>query len=444
MHLDFGAAALREHGADGAGCELRRIAIAAEMTEHHALDFSGKKLLDHGRGRRVRKMAVARLDPLLHRPGAMRIVLQKFLVMVRFDHEGMHVAQALDHHLGGVTEIGDEPKRARTGMKGVSDRIDRIVRDRKGLDMNIADGEIRSRSKQPPVPVTGQGAAADRFGRERVAVDRDLKFAAEHFETTNVIAVLVGQEHAIELSRRDSTLFQAQDELARAQSAVDQEPAMTGRDERAVAGAAAAEHGQREHERLVADALEFLNRIGFRCTKNREARFDLALGRAALHHHRMKPIFLSILLGAIALIQPAMLRADEVSHRKAAESLLSQMNMDAVLSQTIDQTLQMQIKANPAIAPYEQEMKNFLKKYMSWAGLQQDMVKLYADAFTESELNELSKFYQTPVGKKTLQQMPVLMSKGAEIGQRRVQEHLPELQNTIAEKEKAKGGAKKP
>jgi uncharacterized protein len=158
----------------------------------------------------------------------------------------------------------------------------------------------------------------------------------------------------------------------------------------------------------------------------------------------MKPFFLSLLLGAVVLFQPAIIRADEASHRKAAESLLSQMNMDAVLSQTIDQTLQMQIKANPAIAPYEQEMKTFLKKYMSWAGLEGDMIKLYMDAFTESELNELNKFYQTPVGKKTLQQMPVLMAKGAEIGQRRVQEHLPELQATIAEKEKAKGGAKKP
>lgn len=155
-------------------------------------------------------------------------------------------------------------------------------------------------------------------------------------------------------------------------------------------------------------------------------------------------LFLSLLLGAVVLFQPAIIRGDEASHRKAAESLLSQMNMDAVLSQTIDQTLQMQIKANPAIAPYEQEMKNFLKKYMSWAGLEGDMLKLYMDAFSESELNELNKFYQTPVGKKTLQQMPVLMAKGAEIGQRRVQEHLPELQATIAEKEKAKGGAKKP
>ena len=152
----------------------------------------------------------------------------------------------------------------------------------------------------------------------------------------------------------------------------------------------------------------------------------------------MKALFLSILIGAIALVQPAIMRADEASHRKAAESLLSLMDMDTVMSQSIDQMLQIQIKQNPAIAPYEQEMKNFLKKYMSWAGLKDDMVKIYTDEFTESELGELNKFYQTPLGKKTLQKMPVLLAKGAELGQRRVQEHLPELQTAIAAKEKSK------
>jgi hypothetical protein len=104
----------------------------------------------------------------------------------------------------------------------------------------------------------------------------------------------------------------------------------------------------------------------------------------------------------------------------------------------IDQMLAMQIKQNPAIAPYETEMKSFLKKYMSWAGLKDDMIKIYADEFTEAELGELSAFYQTPLGKKTLQKMPTLMAKGAELGQRRVQEHLPELTAAISEKEKSK------
>ena len=152
----------------------------------------------------------------------------------------------------------------------------------------------------------------------------------------------------------------------------------------------------------------------------------------------MKLFFLTILIGAVALFQPAVTRADEASHRKAAESLLSMMNMDAVMGAAIDQMLTMQIKQNPAIAPYETEMKNFLKKYMSWAGLKDDMIKIYADEFTEAELGELSAFYQTPLGKKTLQKMPTLMAKGAELGQRRVQEHLPELTAAISEKEKSK------
>jgi hypothetical protein len=84
-----------------------------------------------------------------------------------------------------------------------------------------------------------------------------MKFPAEDFEPADVIAVLVGKEHAIELPRRDSALLEPDHDLPRAQSAVHENPAMIGRDQRAVARAAAAEHGQSEHARLVADAGAF-------------------------------------------------------------------------------------------------------------------------------------------------------------------------------------------
>ena len=64
-----------------------------------------------------------------------------------------------------------------------------------------------------------------------------------------MIAMLVSEEDAIELARGDPALREPKHELARAQPAIDQEPAMIGRDERAISGAAAAEHGQREHDR---------------------------------------------------------------------------------------------------------------------------------------------------------------------------------------------------
>ena len=150
----------------------------------------------------------------------------------------------------------------------------------------------------------------------------------------------------------------------------------------------------------------------------------------------MKPIVLSILIGAVAFFQPATTRADEASHRKAVESLFTMTGMETVLAQSIDQMLAMQVQQNPALVPHQAQMKAFLNKYMSWASMKDDMAKLYMAEFSESELNELIKFYQTPVGKKTLQKMPALMAKGAEIGQKRVQEHLPELQAALAAEQK--------
>jgi hypothetical protein len=150
----------------------------------------------------------------------------------------------------------------------------------------------------------------------------------------------------------------------------------------------------------------------------------------------MKTFCLSVLVAAIVLLQPAIARADEASHRKAVESLFALMEMESLLSQSVDKMLAMQVEQNPAIAPYQAQMKAFLNKYMGWASLKDDMAKLYMANFSESELNELNKFYQTPLGKKTVQKMPTLMTKGAEIGQKRVQEHLPELQAALAGGEK--------
>ena len=150
-----------------------------------------------------------------------------------------------------------------------------------------------------------------------------------------------------------------------------------------------------------------------------------------LHHLRMKLFFLSILVGAIAFFQPATIRADEASHRKAVEALFGLMEMDSLLSQSVDKMLEMQVQQNPQLVPYQAQMKAFLNKYMSWASLKDDMTKLYMAEFSESEINELTKFYQTPLGKKTVKKMPALMTKGAEIGQKRVQDHLPELQAAL-------------
>ena len=49
-------------------------------------------------------------------------------------------------------------------------------------------------------------------------------------------------------------------------------------------------------------------------------------------------------------------------------------------------------------------------------------------------------FYKTPVGKKTLNELPALMQQGAEIGMARVQAHMPELQAMLQEAAKKAAG----
>ncbi len=154
----------------------------------------------------------------------------------------------------------------------------------------------------------------------------------------------------------------------------------------------------------------------------------------------MKKIF-SLLVGAVVLFHVHTGFADEASHRQSAEALLGSMGMEKLLAQSVDQMLQMQVKQNPAIAPFQTEMRGFLDKYMSWESMKADMIKAYTEEFTEQELKDLTAFYQTPLGQKTVQKMPSLMSKGAELGQRRIQEHLPELQAAIAAKGAAAAGA---
>jgi hypothetical protein len=95
-----------------------------------------------------------------------------------------------------------------------------------------------------------------------------VKFPAEHFEAANVIAMFVGEKDAIELRGSDSALRQPEDELACAQAAIDQKPAMIGRDERAIPRAAAAEHRQCEHA-SISSGRALVSQIGNDATKEK-------------------------------------------------------------------------------------------------------------------------------------------------------------------------------
>jgi len=122
------------------------------------------------------------------------------------------------------------------------------VRHGKRLYGDVANRKLGAGRKDSPVAVPlERGIASHSFSRQCVAINRYIKFAAENFESANVIAMLVREKDAIELLRQDPAPLQTQDQLPRAQPAIDKKFAMSSCDQRAVSRAPAAEHRQAEH-----------------------------------------------------------------------------------------------------------------------------------------------------------------------------------------------------
>ena len=95
-----------------------------------------------------------RLNPLLHWPRPMRIVLQKFFVVIGFDHERLHFPQSFDQHFRRITEIGDEAETTRARVKGKAERIYRVMRYRERLHGDVANRERRAGPKNSPVTMS--------------------------------------------------------------------------------------------------------------------------------------------------------------------------------------------------------------------------------------------------------------------------------------------------
>ncbi len=143
----------------------------------------------------------------------------------------------------------------------------------------------------------------------------------------------------------------------------------------------------------------------------------------------MKYLSLTILIALMCMT--ACQAQTEDSHTAAVNELLSIMDMEAMLSETINASLDMQIQQNPALAQYREVMLEFFDKYMSWETLKDDFIKIYKAEFTEKEIRDLIAFYKTDTGKKAMQKIPVLFQKGAAVGQKRVQDNIHILERMI-------------
>lgn len=77
----------------------------------------------------------------------------------------------------------------------------------------------------------------------------------------------------------------------------------------------------------------------------------------------------------------------------AVEDLFSIVNMEHTLEQSIETMLTIELQQNPDLTPFEDTMRQFFSKHMSYTNLKPELSALYSDTFTTQELNEIVAFY---------------------------------------------------
>jgi len=151
----------------------------------------------------------------------------------------------------------------------------------------------------------------------------------------------------------------------------------------------------------------------------------------------MKQFKAIFLLTVMILALSLGVAAQEDSHRASVEKLLLITNQDQLLEQVYPQIKQLVLgqfqqldvppEQSPLIEDYFDRIFNVMKEEMSWANIKNDFIQLYMSVYTEAEINELIAFYESPIGQKTLEKMPLLMQESMAINQKYTMKIMPKI-----------------
>ena len=129
--------------------------------------------------------------------------------------------------------------------------------------------------------------------------------------------------------------------------------------------------------------------------------------------------------------------AQQLSKDAKIERLLVITNAAANVDRVFDQMKAMAASQIPPGTTPEQQaqarqaraaLMDAIKARMSWERLRPQYVKLYAETFTDQEIDGMLAFYESPVGHSVLQKMPLLMQKSMSLGMAQLADVVPELQ----------------
>jgi hypothetical protein len=120
--------------------------------------------------------------------------------------------------------------------------------------------------------------------------------------------------------------------------------------------------------------------------------------------------------------------------KKLVESLPQK--VDSMMTAALQQRLQ-----DKVVSPQQQQLIDvmrtkfvaLIKEELDWSVLEPEYIKLYADSFSQSEIDSLIAFYRTPAGQAVVRKLPLVMQGVMSMTQQRMARLIPKIQQMAAE-----------
>jgi hypothetical protein len=171
-----------------------------------------------------------------------------------------------------------------------------------------------------------------------------------------------------------------------------------------------------------------------------------------MRHSRVVALLAALILGAPpgraqaptapAVAAPAQETTVTAAHRAAVQRLMAVTRVREMTEGNSEAMLSAQIRQMPQLGPFAGILRDFYREQMNWAVLEPEFTRLYLEVFSEAELRDLTRFYESPLGRTLLDKMPLLMAKSQEVTARRVQAAMPQLTQRILTAMQEQAGAR--
>ncbi len=134
--------------------------------------------------------------------------------------------------------------------------------------------------------------------------------------------------------------------------------------------------------------------------------------------------------------------ADDASKQAKVHELFQIMKLDQISAQMMNQAMGIthsvmsQQLSGLKITPDQQQNLNTFRakveKYVmdtqSWQNLEPQYAKIYADIYTEQEIDDMVAFYRSPTGRAVIEKSPLVIKESSAMAQQNMAAMLPVIQ----------------